>query len=141
MGASAHEIDQQIKETRERMDDNLNRLEGSAATSAVRYGRIAAIGAGVLVVATVAFIVYRRTRRPTLRDRLNEVSLERVREVVERLRTEMPSVTITVNEKKQREPGTFEAIMRNVAPSVAGTLSTALLQRLSQPPEKESRQS
>src|SRR5207237_8316 len=49
MGASAREIERQIMETRERMDDNLNELEGRAASNAVRYGRIAAI-----VVAAVA---------------------------------------------------------------------------------------
>jgi hypothetical protein len=141
MGASAREIERQIKETRDRMDENLTRLEGSATTGAVRYGRIAAFGAGVLAVAAVAFIVYRRTRKPTLRDRLSGVSAERVREVVEKLRKELPSVTITVNDKSDREPGMFEAIMRSVAPALVSTASSALLQRIARPPEKGSERS
>ena len=138
MGASAREIERQIKETRDRMDENLTRLEGSAATNAVRYGRIAAVGAGVLAVAAVAFVVYRRSRKPTLRDRLDDVSLTRVRELVEKLRDELPSVTVTVNDRSEREPGMFEAIMRKVAPALIGTASTAVLERVSRPPDTES---
>jgi hypothetical protein len=141
MGASAREIERQIRETRDRMDESLTRLEGSAATNAVRYGRIAAAGAGVLVLAAAAFIVYRRTRKPTLRDRLDDISLERVRELVDKLRDELPSVTVTVNDKSAREPGMFEAIMRKVAPALVGTASTAVLERISRPPKKESAQS
>ncbi|HET9781055.1 MAG TPA: hypothetical protein VFR33_04680 [Candidatus Dormibacteraeota bacterium] len=123
------------------MDANLARLEGSASTTAARYGRMAAAGAGVLVVAAVAFIVYRRTRKPTLRDRLNGVSVERVRDLVEKLREELPSVTVTVNDGKNSEPGMFESIVRKVAPAMIGTASTALFERMSRPPDTESQQS
>jgi hypothetical protein len=139
MGASAREIERQIKETREHMDADLTRLEGSATTKAVRYGRIAAVGAGVLAVGAVAFIVYRRTRRLTLRDRLHEVSVERVRDLVDRLRGELPSLTVTLNDKG-RQPAIFESIMRSVAPALVGTLSTVLLQRMSRRTERESGQ-
>lgn len=141
MGASAREIERQIKETRDRMDQNLTRLEGSAANNAVRFGRIAAVGAGVLAIAAAAFIVYRRTRKPTLRDRLDDVSLDRVRELVEKLRDELPSVTVTVNDKSAREPGMFEAIMRKVAPALIGTASTAVLERVSRSSSTEPQQS
>ena len=142
MGASAREIEREIKDTRDRMDENLTRLEGSAATKAARYGRIVVVGAGVLAVAAVAFIVYRRrSRKPTLRDRLEGVSLERVRELVERLRDELPTVTVTVNDKSESEPSMFEEIARKVAPALIGTASTAVLERVSRPPSTESEKS
>jgi hypothetical protein len=119
------------------MDENLTRLEGSAATNAVRYGQIAAVGAGVLAFAAVAFVVYRRSRKPTLRNRLDNVSLDRVRELVDKLREELPSVTVTVNDKSAREPGMFEAIMRKVVPALIGTASTAVLERVTRPSRTE----
>ncbi|HYU62188.1 MAG TPA: hypothetical protein VEN12_00270 [Verrucomicrobiae bacterium] len=70
MGASAREIERQIRETRDRIDANLRRLEGRAASSAVRYGLIGAAVVGVLAVGGVAFLVYRR--RPPRRARRPE---------------------------------------------------------------------
>lgn len=136
MGASAREIERQIKETRQRMDDNLTRLEGRAASSASRYGRMAAVALGVVVVAVAGFVVYRRTHRPTLRDRLGDLSLGDLKAVAVRLREAAPSVTLRVNEKSEEEPGTVEAIVRKLAPALAGTAGSALLQRfVSQPDE------
>ena len=37
MGASAREIEREIRQTRERMDENLTRLEGQATSRAKRY--------------------------------------------------------------------------------------------------------
>ena len=111
MGASAREIERQIKETRERMDNNLNELEDRAASNAVRYGRIAAIVVGVVAIG------------------------ENLRELAEavsgRLKGQLPSVTVKVNEPTPREPGTIESIVRRVAPAMLGTVSTALLERVS----------
>jgi hypothetical protein len=133
MGASAREIEREIKETRERMDENLTRLEGTAASRALRYGRWAAVGVGVLAVAGVAFVVYRRTRKPPLRDRLSDASVERLRELLEKFREELPSVTVKVNDRSEREPGTVEAIVRKVAPAIIGTASSAVLERIARP--------
>ena len=134
MGASAREIERQIKETRERMDANLNELEGRTRSNAVRYGRIAAIGLGVLAVVSVAFIVYRRTRRPTLRDRLDDLSPARLRALAGDLKDRLPSVTVRVNERAAEEPGTVESILRDVAPTLVGSAGSALLQRVAAPP-------
>jgi len=138
MGASAREIERQIKETRERMDDNLNELEGRAASNAVRFARIAAVAAGVLVVGGVGFLVYRRMRRPTLKNRLDGLSIDNLRElaqeVSERLKERLPSVTLSVNEKGAEGPGVIESTVRKVAPALVGTLSTALLARVARPP-------
>ena len=139
MGASAREIERQIKETRERMDQNITRLEGTAASGAVRYGRWAALGLGVIAVAGVAFLVYRRTRTPTLRERVDDVSVERIRELLERMKDELPSVTVRANEKSERQPGTVGRIVREVAPVLVGSVSTAVLRRSARSREPESR--
>jgi hypothetical protein len=135
MGASAREIERQIKETRERMDDNLNQLEDRAASNAVRYGRIAAIVVGVVAIGGAGFLLYRKMHRPTLKDRLDDLSIENLRELAEavsgRLKGQLPSVTVKVNEPTPQEPGTIESIVRRVAPAVLGTVSTALLERVS----------
>ena len=138
MGASAREIERQIKETRERMDTNLTQLEGRAASNAKRYGRIAAIVAGVAVVAGVGLLIYRRRLRRTLRDRIDDLSIENLRslaqEVSGRLKDRLPSVTVRVNEKTHEEPGTVEDILRKVAPALVGTAGSALLERIASAP-------
>jgi hypothetical protein len=137
MGASASEIEREIRETRGRMDDNLTQLEGKAVSSAVRVGRIAAIGLGVLAAAAGAYLLYRRMRKPTLQDRLEGLSIDKLRslaqELPRRLKDELPSVTVTLNEKTAREPGTLETIVRKVAPALVGTASTAVLERVAAP--------
>jgi hypothetical protein len=141
MGASAREIERQIKETRERMDDNLTRLEGRASSSAVRYGRIAAIVLGAVAVGGIAYVVYRRTHRPTLRDRLDDLSLDKLKTVIaeasDRLRDRLPSVTVRLNERTEEEPGTVEDIIRKVAPALVGTAGSALLSRLAASPDED----
>jgi len=140
MGASAREIERQIKETRERIDDNLNQLEGRAASNAVRYGRIAVIVVAAVAVGGAGFLVYRRMRRRNLKARLDDLSIENLRELAEelsgRLKGRLPSVTVRVNEKTPREPGTMETIARRLAPALAGTASTALLGRIGRPPRR-----
>ena len=119
------------------MDENLNQLEGRAASSAVRYGRIAAIVVAAAAIGGAGFLLYRRMRRPTLKDRLDELSIENLRELAEelsgRLKGQLPSVTVSVNEKSPREPGMVESIARKLAPALAGTAFTALLERIARP--------
>jgi hypothetical protein len=137
MGASANEIERQIEETRNRMDQNLGVLEDRAASSAVRYGRIAAVAVGALAVLGAGFLVYRRIRKPTLKRRLTDgfdrVSVDSLRDLVgemrSRLKKPLPSVTLTVNERSA-EPRTVESIVRKVAPAIVGTASTVLLERV-----------
>jgi len=103
MGASAREIERQIKETRARMDRNLSRLEGRAARGAWRYGRVAAAVVGVAIVAGAGLLIYRRMHRPTLRDRLDDLSVDNLRvliaEAADQIRERVPSVTRRFNEK------------------------------------------
>ena len=141
MGASAREIERQIEETRARMDDNLTRLEGQAQSSAVRFGKIAGAIAGAIVLGGIAFVIYRRTHRPTLRDRLDDLSIDHLRALVgeasDSLRDRLPSVTVRVNEKTEEEPGAFQSIIRKVGPALAGTAGSALLSRIAAMPEDD----
>jgi hypothetical protein len=132
MGASADQIEREIRETRERMDENLGVLEDRAVSNAVRFGRIAAV---VLVVAgagLAGFLMYPRVRRPALKERLEAVSAEAVRdlavEIGTRVKEKYPSVTVTVNERK--EPGPVQSILRKVAPTLIGTASTAVIEKM-----------
>jgi hypothetical protein len=137
MGRSADEIDRQIKETRDRMDQNLEVLEERATSSAIRYGRIAAVVVGVVAAGGAAFLVYRRFRRPTWKDRLASLSPDSLHALADELASRfkdakkaMPSVIVTVNGKHDAEPGALESIVRKVGPSLVGTASTALIERV-----------
>lgn len=133
MGASANEIDRQIKETRDRIDENLGELEERATSNVVRYGRVAAVALGVVVAGGVAFVLYRRFRKPTLKDRLQGMSVESLRDLADemaaRLKKPLPSVTLTVNDRNL-EPGMLQSIVRKVAPAIVGTASTVLMQKV-----------
>jgi hypothetical protein len=119
------------------MDGNLGVLEGRAASSAVRYGRIAGIALGVLAAGVAGYVVYRRVKRPRLKDRLEQLSPESLRELVlelgARVKKEVPSVTVKVNEKSESGPGMLQSILRKVAPAIVGTASTAVIERVTQP--------
>ena len=141
MGSSAREIEREIRATRDRLEARLDELESRAAGGAVRYGRIAAVAAGAAALGAAAYFIWRRTRRPTLRDRLDGLSLESLRdlagEVSGRLGERLPSVTVRVNEEQAGKPGTLESIVRELAPTVLGTASTAVLRRVAQSSEAE----
>lgn len=134
MGASANEIDRQIRETRDRMDENLGELEERATSNAVRYGKIAAVALGVVVAGGIAFVLYRRFRRPSLKDRLQGVSVASLRdlagEMADRLKKPLPSLTLTVNDRRSQEPGMLESIARKVTPAIVGTASSALVEKV-----------
>jgi hypothetical protein len=48
----------------------------------------------------------------------------------------MPSVTVTVNEKREAEPGLVQSILRRVAPAVIGSASTAVIEKVTRRPEQ-----
>lgn len=133
MGASAREIEQQIKDTRQRMDQNLSVLEDRAASSAVRYGTIAVVVVGAAALAVAGVLIYRRVRRRTLKARLQALSPETLRELADELTSRMkkplPTVRVTVSEKGV-EPGTLQSIVRRVAPALVATASTSLVKRI-----------
>jgi hypothetical protein len=133
MGDSADQIEREIEETRERLDENLGELEDRAATNAIRIGRIAAVVLGLAAGGVVGFLVIRRLKRQALKDRLEEMSPDRLRDLVgelaSRLRKQAPSVTVTINDKRDAGPGTIQAILRKVAPALVGTASSALIEK------------
>jgi hypothetical protein len=151
MGASADEIDRQIIETRDHIDQNLGLLEKRAASNAMRYGRIAAVVVGVVMVAGAGVLIYRRMNRPSRKERLQTILIEALRglpgslhdlpdEVTARLKKPLPSVKVVVNsEGTAKEPGTFESVVRRVAPAVVGTASTAFIERFTRPSDPAER--
>ncbi|HYL08649.1 MAG TPA: hypothetical protein VEU76_08860 [Candidatus Udaeobacter sp.] len=141
MGSSAREIEREIRQTRERLDTELDDLESQAASRAVRYGRVAAIALGAAAAGAAAFLVWRKTRKPSLKDRLDGLSVDSLRELAEeiamRFKEQLPSVTVRVNEEQPHEPGTFETVLRKVAPAVIGTASSAVLERIARTGDAE----
>jgi len=147
MGASADEIDRQIKETRDHMDENLDMLERRAASNAMRYGRIAVVVFGVVAVAGTGVLIYRRMRRPSRREQLQSMVLEVLRDLPDRLRDlpgevgsrvkkPLPSIKVVVNgEDETKAPGTLESIVRKVTPAVVTTASGALIERITRQSE------
>ena len=136
MGASTDQIDRQIKQTRARMDENLGALEVRAAPNSIRYARIAAFIAGAAVAGATAFFLYRRLRKPSLQGRLRDLwadgLLEFVDEVASRMkevRKSMPSVTQTVNDTTESDPGTLESIVRDATPVLIEAASATMLER------------
>jgi hypothetical protein len=73
-------------------------------------------------------------RRPSIKDRLEGLSPETLRDLaVElggRVKKQMPSVTVSVNEKKEREPGPVQSILGRVAPTLIGTASKAVIEKV-----------
>lgn len=134
MGASADQMEREIRETRERLDENLGVLESRAVSNAVRYGRIAAIALVVTGAGGAGFLIYRRLRRPGLRERIEGLSPESLSklavEIGTRVKEQFPSVTVTVNEKKNPEPGRAQSILRKVAPTLIATFSTAAVRKI-----------
>ena len=148
MGASADEIDRQIKETREHIDENLGVLERRAASNAVRYGRIAALIVGVAAVSVAGVLIYRRINRPTRTQQLRSKVIEAFKDLPDslrdlpddvsaRLKRPLPSIKVVVNGEASEEPGTLERVVRRVTPAVVGTASSALIERFTRATDSE----
>jgi hypothetical protein len=148
MGASADEIDRQIKQTREHIDENLGVLEKRAASNAERYGKIAAVIVGIVAVAGAGVLIYRRMNRPTRTEQLRSMVIEALKdlpdtlrdlpdEVSARLKKPLPSIKVLVNGDASELPGTLERVVRRVAPEVVGTASSALIERFTRSSDSE----
>ncbi|MHB8612894.1 MAG: hypothetical protein ACYDAL_10755 [Candidatus Dormibacteraceae bacterium] len=149
MGASADEIDRQIKEVRQHIDENLGVLEQRATSNAVRYGKIAAVVVGVAVMAGAGVLIYRRISRPTRTEQLRSILVDALKElpnalrdlpedVANKVKRPLPSIKIVVNsEDEAKEPGTLESIVRRVAPAQVGTASSAVFGRFTRSSDPE----
>jgi hypothetical protein len=122
------------------MDDNLGELEDRAGGGVQRYSKIAAAVVAVGVVAAAGYLIWRKTRRPSLGDRLDRLSPESLRdladEVVARLKKPLPRVKVTVNGKDEG-PSLVESVLRKVTPAVVGTVAAGLAERAARPPRTE----
>jgi len=135
MGASSAEIDQEIRETREELNQKLAILERRVASGARTYGRIAA-GVAVAVLAVgVGVVVYRRRRRRVTVQQLHKSLFKAVRDLPAdaraRLMEKLP-VKIVITDKDHRE-GTsnpWANLAQKIAPTVVGSATGAILARM-----------
>ena len=130
MGATSHEIDREIRETRSRLDQDLKVLEERAATNARRIGLVAAgVGVGILAVA-LGVIVYRRRQQGARVKNLLE-SLRRLPDdVSSRMKDRLPlKVVVTDRAREESASGTVVGIIRKVAPAVIGSAAGAIASR------------
>ena len=145
MGASANEIDREIIETRAGLDEKLDVLEKRAVSGARRVGIMAAIGlAAGLAVAGAVFLVYRRTRKASLTDRLQELLPDALTDLPEEVRTRLRSGPIKVVITQGDEdagPSAWESIGRKVAPTLVstavGTVMSHVMGRTPEPGSSE----
>jgi hypothetical protein len=133
VGTSSDEIEREITSTRERLDENLDVLERRAASGARRVAVIVAIGAAAgLVVAGVALIVYRRRRRPSLGDRLQDILPDALTGLPDEVRSRLrhrPFKVVITEAGAGREPGMWESIGRKVAPALVSTAVGTVVSR------------
>lgn len=134
MGASADQIEREIRETRQRMDENLALLEDRAVSNAVRYGRIAAVAVVLTGAGVAGFLIYRHLRRPAIKEKLEGLSPESLRELAveigSRVKEKFPSVTLTVAERKEPQTGPVRSVLRRVTPMLIGTAATAIIKKM-----------
>jgi hypothetical protein len=147
MGSEKDEIDRRMKDTRDHMDENVT-LEEREASRAKRYWRIAAIAIGVTAVAGAGYLVYRRARRSSRTEQLQRALADLLKslpdsmrdvphEVASRLKN-VPLVTVAFNGNgESREAGKLRGFARKIAPTLVGTASSAVLERLTRARERE----
>jgi hypothetical protein len=140
MGASSAEIDQQIKETRQHLDENLGLLERRAVSGAKRMARIgAAVGVGLAVTASVVLAVYTLRRRRTVAARLHHAVPDSIRDLSrawsKKLKTR-PAVKVVIADKEQSgDSKAWRTIAQKVATTFAVSAATAITSRILRPRE------
>ncbi len=131
MGASADEIDRQITSTREQIDANLDVLERRAASGAKRVGVVVAAGlvAG-LALGGVAYLVYRKVRRPSLADRLQDVLPDVLTDLPDGIKSrfrDRPFKVVITDRSEEARPSTWESIGQRLAPTVVSSAVSAVM--------------
>jgi hypothetical protein len=145
MGASSDQLEQQIVEIRGSMESKIIELRERSRTQVRRLSRtlVIAVGVGAAVgVAVVgALIVYRVTRPPTARERVERViprgvmkDLRRARQTLELgLRRQVPPMRLYVGDKQlgeEKPSSQWERIAVNVARAAATAAASAVVARL-----------
>ena len=132
MGASADEIDRQINSTRDQIDANLDVLERRAVSGAKRAAVIIAAGLAVgLTVGGVAYLVYRKTRTPSLGARVQDVLPDALADLPNEIRKRLPDgpfrIVITSGSDAEAKPGTWASIGQRLAPTVVTSAVSAVM--------------
>lgn len=141
MGPSSAEIDQEIRKTREEIDQAIGVLEGRAARRARVYGRVA-IGVAVGVTAVVVGVVlYRRRRHKNVARQLHRAVFESVRDLPDDVRSKLRKylpIKVVIGERADESGGgnTWSEIAAKIAPTLVGSAAGAVMARLrGTPPE------
>jgi len=133
MGASADEIDRQINSTRDQIDANLDVLERRATSGARRVGMFAAAGliAG-LAIAGAVYLVYRKVRKPSLADRVQEMLPDAIADLPDEIKSRMrvrPFKVVITDRSEDARPGVWEAIGQRLAPTIVSSAVGAAVTR------------
>ena len=141
MDLRSAEIERELARTREEMGDRIVELRRRGERTVRRSRRVliigAAVGATVVVGVVGAIVVYRMTRPPTARERINRVIpgglSQRLRDLREMLGGRMPSVRLYVNDRaihEEPKSSTAEKVAVRAAQAAGTAAAGALASRL-----------
>src|SRR5204863_8417105 len=124
------------------LDENLDMLERRAASGMKRAGVMAGIGLAVGVgVGGIAFLVIRRTRRPSLGDRVHDAIPSALIEIPDELKKKLggkPFKIIITNADVDEGRSVWESTARKLAPTlVTSAVSAVMAQALGRRSGKE----
>jgi hypothetical protein len=139
LGTSSDEIARQIAETREGIEGRIVILRERGEVAVERGKRVALIaagvGAGIAVVAVGAFVVWRMTRPPSTRERVERVIPHAWWERARELRRRVPSVRVAVEDEEARtrgEASTAQKFALRFASAAGTAIGAALVRRVLQ---------
>jgi len=132
MGSSSAEINDEIATTRQHLDANLDVLERRATSGLKPAGMLGGIGlAAGLLVGGIAFLVIRKTRKPTVRDRVQDAMPDFTdfqKEVKKRFGNRPFKIVITSADADTTERGSiWESTARKVAPTIVTSAASAIM--------------
>jgi hypothetical protein len=145
MGASSDQLERQIAEVRGSMESKIIELRERSRTQVRRISRTlvvaVGVGAAVGVAAVGVLVVYRLTRPPTARERLQRVippglmkDLKRIRQTLELgVRRNLPPVRLYVGDRQlgeEKPASQWERIAVNAARAAATAAASAVVARL-----------
>jgi hypothetical protein len=144
MGASSDQLEQQIAEVRGSMESKIIELRERSRTQVRRISRTLVIAVGVGAAVGVAVVgglmVYRLTRPPTTRERIERVipkgvlkDLRRVRQTLELgVRRQVPPMRMYIGDKQigeEKPASQWERIAVNAARAAATAAASAVVAR------------
>jgi len=145
MGASSDQLERQIAEVRGSMESKIVELRERSRTQVRRLSRTAVIAAGVGAAVGVtlvgAFLVYRLTRPPTRKERVQRVvppglwkDLQRIRQTLELgIRRQVPPMRLYIGDKQvgeEKPSSQWEKIAINAARAAGTAAASAAVARV-----------